>query len=111
MIQFLCASVLAAQIVDATTFAAFFMLPVETTAAEQNPVVRLLMAVGGVTLVVAVKLGWGYFIWHRAPRYAAIPPGRARSIVLVVLPLVVAGTLVGAAFNTHSFVTVLEALR
>ncbi|MCX7335502.1 MAG: hypothetical protein NTV85_28640 [Hyphomicrobiales bacterium] len=74
---------------------------------EQNPIIRAVAELGGVTLVVALKLAWGYWIWSRVRRYMAMPPSGARRLMLAVLPAVAALTFVGAAFNVYSITKVL----
>jgi hypothetical protein len=108
-IVFCCAAVLAAQIADATTFSVFYMLPnAASVGAEQNPVIRALVDIGGPALVTAVKLAFGYGIWRSARRFADREGqfGRAQR---VALPIVAAVTLIGAAFNTRAIFVALGA--
>ena len=92
----LCGAVLLGQVLDAVTFAIFFLMPhhVESGASEQNFIVVWLLLLGGPVLVVGVKEMVGYAIWVIAPR---IHPSRA--FIWAVRGAACLG-FVGAAFNT-----------
>jgi hypothetical protein len=101
-----------AQGMDALTFAAFYLVVGPTIDAERNPVVLVLMALGGIQLVALVKIGLAALIARRIQRPAR--PSRYRAVraaypiaSLVLVSLAVASGIVGAGFNTAA---ILESL-
>jgi hypothetical protein len=98
-----------AQGVDALTFAAFYVLVGPSLHAERNPIVLLLMALGGIQLVALVKVGLAALVARRMRRPTVPSPHRivrlAYPVVsLVLVSLAVASGIVGAGFNTAALV-------
>jgi hypothetical protein len=98
-----------AQGMDALTFVAFYVLVGPSIHAERNPVVLLLMALGGIQLVALVKVGLAALIAHRMRLPAKPSPHRlvraAYPIAsLLLVSLAVASGIVGAGFNTAALV-------
>ncbi len=94
-----------AQAMDALTFVAFYVIVGPTVHAERNPVVLVLMALGGIQLVALVKIALAALVAHRMRRPAT--PSRFRLVrtvypvaSLVLVSLAVASGIVGAGFNT-----------
>jgi hypothetical protein len=98
-----------AQGMDALTFVAFYLFVGPSIHAERNPVVLLLMALGGVQLVALVKVGLAAIIAHRMrqpTRPSAHRLARAAYPIasLLLVSLAVASGIVGAGFNTAALV-------
>jgi hypothetical protein len=98
-----------AQTMDALTFAAFYVLIGPVTHAEQNPVVLTLMSLGGVQLVVFLKVGISIFLAWRIAR--PVVPNKHQSIRVAyrvmsttMISLAVAAGIVGAGFNVASII-------
>lgn len=98
-----------AQGMDALTFAAFYLIVGPTIHAERNPVVLMLMALGGIQLVALAKIGLAALIARRIQR--PTHPSRYRAVravypiaSLVLISLAVASGIVGAGFNTAALV-------
>jgi hypothetical protein len=99
--------VVAGQILDSVTFAQFFLIvPPDAVLAEQNPVTRTLMEIGGPTLVSAAKLGIAYRIWRGVPKLSFMVGG-PRRLLRVLLPVAAVSGFVGAAFNTYAIAQLL----
>ena len=71
----LCGAVLLGQVLDAVTFAVFYLMPhhVESGASEQNFIVAWFLLAGGPALVVGVKEMVGYIVWIVGPRIRSTP--------------------------------------
>ncbi len=94
-----------AQGMDALTFVAFYVLVGPSIHAERNPVVLLLMALGGIQLVALVKVGLAALIARRMRRPTRPSSHRFVRVAypvasLVLVSLAVASGIVGAGFNT-----------
>jgi hypothetical protein len=92
----LCGAVLLGQVLDAVTFAIFFLLPhhVESGQSEQNWIIASLLLLGGPVLVVGVKEAVGYAVWIIGPH---IRPNR---LFTVAAGIAAFSGFVGASFNT-----------
>lgn len=108
ILVFLCFMVLGGQIVDSVSFAFFYLFVAPYSVAhEVNPIINILMNIGGPTLVVAVKLGVGYKIWKSALKLATIKGTYATILLWFTLPLAAISGWVGFAFNSQSIIKVL----
>ena len=99
--------VVAAQVADALTFAAFASLyPAHLYYAEQNPLVLGLFAIGGIALVAAVKIGIGMFMAVLYERVRKRPRKRWNMAAITVMMSVGAAIgIVGASFNVASIIS------
>jgi len=98
-----------AQGMDALTFMAFYLLVGPSLHAERNPVVLLLMALGGIQLVALVKVGLAAIIAHRMRQPTRPSAYRLVRVAypiasLLLVSLAVASGIVGAGFNTAALV-------
>ena len=98
-----------AQGMDALTFVAFYLLVGPAVHAERNPVVLVLMALGGIQLVALVKVGLAALIARRMQRPSRPSPHRLVRVAYpaartVLVSLAVASGIVGAGFNTAALV-------
>jgi hypothetical protein len=101
-----------AQALDALTFVAFYVLVGPTIHAERNPLVLVLMSLGGIQLVALAKIGLASLVarrMRRPSRPSRFGPVRAAYpvISLVMVSLAVASGIVGAGFNTAALVDTL----
>jgi hypothetical protein len=90
-----------AQSLDAVTFLVFYLFIGAGTYSEQNPIILAMMAVGGVWLVAAAKMGTALMV---ALRYDRVHP-RARwwrPTTVIFLSVAAASGIVGAGFNVAS---------
>jgi hypothetical protein len=98
---FLCFAMLAGQILDSVSFAAFYLyLADNSNYTEINPFVRTLLILGGPALVVAFKLAVGYRVWRAAPYIHKIKGRVPRVLLWIFLPLAAISGWVGFIFNS-----------
>ena len=99
----------AAQAIDAATFILFIVFfAAGSIHAEQNPLINLLVGLGGVQLVGVVKIGLALVVRHRAlkPRTLSLNFEATR---FTMITLATASGIVGAGFNTASIISSLAA--
>ena len=98
----------AAQVADGLTFAAYWWLfPARVSYAEQNPLVLGMFALGGVGLVIAVKVGIGAFMAVLYERVRKRPRISRRNhwnmaAITVLMSIGAAVGIAGAGFNLAS---------
>jgi hypothetical protein len=87
-----------AQSMDAATFLAFYLFIGAGTYAERNPILLAIMAVGGIWLVAAMKVGTAMLVARRFDRPVA---ARAwyRPTATVLVSIGAASGIVGAGAN------------
>lgn len=95
---------IAAQFMDAATFTAFFLLlPSHVGYAEQNPLVLGMMAIGGVWLVIAVKVGLAFIVGRLHDREAQKPHRRSYMAFMTIgMSVATAVGITGAGWNLAS---------
>jgi hypothetical protein len=94
-----------AQVIDAATFILFIaFFATGSIHAERNPLILVLVSLGGVQLVGIVKVGLALIVRHRAlvPRELS---KRYQVMRLTMLSLATASGIVGAGFNIASIVS------
>ena len=109
IILFLCTLLLAGQILDATSYAFFYAyVSPYSEAFELNPIINFIASIGGVPLVVVIKLFVGYCIFRSAVILADSKSEVTKTIVYVFLPLGAVMTWLGFISNTNS---ILDTIR
>jgi hypothetical protein len=90
------------QVLDAASLAYFYLhLPAGWVGpTERNPVILLLMGLGGVELVILVKLAVTAFIVRRRDRYSRPVTRIGRILFPLIIPLAALSGFVGATFNS-----------
>lgn len=86
----------AAQTMDALTFAAFFILVPVSQFSERNPIIAGVYALGGFAAVGLLKVGIALAAVHRAPH------SRHPRLIVVLMSAAAASGIVGAGFNIAS---------
>jgi hypothetical protein len=92
-----------AQLLDAVTLALFYLLPHPASLSEQNPLVAMLLALGGIQLVVLVKVGAAALAARRARRYPSLSL-RWRVALSAALVAATLSGVIGAGANTAAIV-------
>lgn len=102
ILLFLCFLTLSGQILDAISYAFFYLHLADIGRAQEiNPVINYLYNIGNVPLVVAVKLFIGYRIWKAVPRFY-LKYNRVNKLVIILLPLAAISGWYGFIMNTRS---------
>ncbi len=89
-----------AQIMDAATFAAFFILVPISVHVERNPVIGTLYAMGGFALVACVKVLVTLIVGYRTIHQ----PLKHPRLVTILMSAATASGITGAAFNIGSLI-------
>ncbi len=92
-----------AQALDAATLAVFYLLPHPAYLSEQNPLVVALLALGGVQLVILLKVGVAALVSRRARRYPSFSL-RWRVALTTALVAATLSGVIGAGANTAAIV-------
>ena len=99
-----------AQFLDAITFLAFYILIGPTIHAERNPIVLVLIALGGIWLLGVVKIGITLIVAYRA-RNNKYKPSKHRVVrylyprmAVILISIATASGIAGAGFNLASII-------
>ena len=101
-----------AQSLDAATFAFFYIYIGASVHAERNPLILLLMAVGGIWAVAGAKIALAGWVAYRSKkeqkpsRFAFVRAMNrylpANKLLVIGISVATAAGIVGAGFNTAS---------
>jgi len=87
-----------AQSMDAATFLVFMVFIGAGTYVERNPVIIAMMAVGGIWLVAALKIGTAILVACRFDRTQSVTRW-FRPTATILVSIAAASGIVGAGFN------------
>lgn len=90
-----------AQSVDVLTYAVFMVLALPSIHAERNPIILFVASLGGVTAILALKLGISGLIEWRAHRPVSRPVTRRAywPVWTIMASAAAASGIAGAGFN------------
>lgn len=94
---------IAAQFLDAATFLWFYAFIGVGVHAERNPLILGLMAVGGIQMVVLVKIAIAAVVGWRADHSGPVSPRYLR-LRTIAFSVATASGIVGASMNIASIV-------
>lgn len=95
---------LLAQGADVLTFLAFYLLAGGSGHGERNPILLLVMAMGGIWLVGVVKLGITFAVIRRYHRAAVITKRWFVPLRTIAISAATASGVVGAGFNLAAII-------
>jgi hypothetical protein len=96
---------LLAQVADVATFLAFYAWVGPSVHQERNPILIVLMAMGGLAAVAAFKLGITALVIVRGRRAGAIRRRWYVPLRTIAISAATASGIVGAGFNLASIVS------